>query len=249
MSGNLWRFDLNNIASASVLKLAVLKDPSGTVQSVTTTPELGEVNNSRVIYVSTGRLINAADLLTTQVQTVYAIKDDNVSATLPTIRDTTSSGTFVQQIMTDSTVGGLIAKDVVSPAVVDWDTKNGWYVDLATATSTGERVSVDMSLDLGTLSVVTNKPKTGVCVAGGESWIYYFNFKTGTNVVTGTTTTAYVGKKLADALGTRPVVVRLPNGKIVSIIRLTNNTTLTQDVPIATSTSAGRRINWRELQD
>ena len=249
LSGNLWRFDLNNIASASVLKLAVLKDPSGTVQSVTTTPELGEVNNSRVIYVSTGRLINAADLLTTQVQTVYAIKDDNVSATLPTIRDTTSSGTFVQQIMTDSTVGGLIAKDVVSPAVVDWDTKNGWYVDLATATSTGERVSVDMSLDLGTLSVVTNKPKTGVCVAGGESWIYYFNFKTGTNVVTGTTTTAYVGKKLADALGTRPVVVRLPNGKIVSIIRLTNNTTLTQDVPIATSTSAGRRINWRELQD
>lgn len=247
--GNVWRFDLRNLDTASVLKLAELKDPNGNAQSVTTEPELGEINSKRVIYIGTGKLISASDLTTSQIQTVYAIKDDNVSATLPTIRDSTASGTFVQQVMSNVTISGVVSRDVASPEVVDWETKNGWYVDLTVGTATGERVSVDMSLDLGTLSVVTNTPKTGVCIAGGESWIYYFDFKAGKNVVTGTTTTPYVGKKLADALGTRPVIVRLPNGKIVSIIRLTNNTTLTQDVPIATSVSAGRRINWRELLD
>lgn len=245
--GNIWRFDLSDIDTPALLKLAELKDPSGASQPVTTAPELGEVESKRVVYVGTGRLLSPSDLLTTQVQSVYALKDDNVTTTLPEIRATL--GTFIKQTMTDVTVAGQTAKDVTTPLTVDWGSKNGWYVDFTTGTATGERVSVDMSLDLGTLSVVTNTPRTGVCVAGGESWIYYFNFKSGSNVVTGTTTTPFVGKKLADALGTRPVVVRLPNGKIVSIIRLTNNTTLTQDVPISTSFSVGRRINWRELTD
>ena len=106
-----------------------------------------------------------------------------------------------------------------------------------------------MILDWGTLSVVTNRPKTGACVAGGESWIYYFDFKSGKNVVTTSTANNYVGKKITDALATRPVIVRLPNGKVIAIIRLTNNTTVTQDVPVVSNSSTGLRIGWRELQD
>ena len=242
--GNIWRFDLTELTTASVFKLVTLKDPSGAAQPVTVKPELGEINGKRVIYIGTGKLLSGNDMSDTQINSVYAIKDDT-AITLPNPR----SGTFVQQTLTDIVSAGTPARTVASPLSVDWEIKNGWFVDLYTTTATGERVSVDMSLDLGTLSVVTNRPKTGACVAGGESWVYYFDFKSGKNVVTGTTTTPYVGKKLADALGTRPVVVRLPNGKIVAIVRLTNNTTLTQDVPITTSMNAGRRITWRELQD
>jgi hypothetical protein len=54
------------------------------------------------------------------------------------------------------------------------------------------------------------------------------------------------GKRLSNALATRPVVARLPNNKVIGIIRLSDGTTVTSDVPIG-GTNSTRRVSWREL--
>ena len=48
-------------------------------------------------------------------------------------------------------------------------------------------------------------------------------------------------------LATRPTVVRLPTGKIVSITRLFDDSTAVRQVPVPPSTGATRRLSWREL--
>ena len=68
-------------------KIAQLKDPRGSVvQPITTAPEVGLINKKRVIFVGTGKYLEPADLVTSQVQTVYAIKDDNLSAEITGLR-------------------------------------------------------------------------------------------------------------------------------------------------------------------
>jgi type IV pilus assembly protein PilY1 len=52
---------------------------------------------------------------------------------------------------------------------------------------------------------------------------------------------------LGNALATRPTVVRLPTGKIVSITRLFDDSTAVRQVPVPPSTGATRRLSWREL--
>ena len=64
---------------------------------------------------------------------------------------------------------------------VNWSTDGGWYVDFP---STGERINLDPQLVLGTLVVTTNVPNNNACTAGGDSWIYQFNYKTGQAVNT-----------------------------------------------------------------
>ena len=80
--------------------------------------------------------------------------------------------------------------NVVSPTArglsaneVDWTNRNGWYVDFNPANdSPGERVNIDPQLVLGTLIVVTNVPASNACTIGGDSWLYQFNYASGSFV-------------------------------------------------------------------
>ena len=67
---------------------------------------------------------------------------------------------------------------------VDWSTQDGWYVDLNPGnTSPGERINLDPQLVLGTLVVVGNVPNNSVCTVGGDAFVYFFDYKSGRNVV------------------------------------------------------------------
>src|SRR5690606_27131268 len=80
LMGNVWRFNTNGTDTTG-MQFAVLRDPSGNTQPISTVPELGLINNKRVIFVGTGKYLEIADLSDTQVQSIYAIKDDNASTT------------------------------------------------------------------------------------------------------------------------------------------------------------------------
>ena len=58
--------------------------------------------------------------------------------------------------------------------MVDWSVHDGWYMDLP---STVERVNIDPQLALGTLVLTGNIPNNNACTAGGDSWIYQFNYR------------------------------------------------------------------------
>ena len=132
--GNVWRFDINSTVTATVadgeigtgdvMKFAELySDGAGTSpQPITTTPVLGRIAGKRVIFIGTGKYLENGDLTTTQVQTQYAIKDDNATSTLVNPRNT-----LVNQTLSNNPDG--TATRLTSGNAVNFYTGRGWYVD------------------------------------------------------------------------------------------------------------------------
>lgn len=168
LEGGLWRFDIN---SGSVVKVTTLRDPGGIRQPITTTPQLGLINKKRVIFVGTGKYLEQTDLTSTQVQSVYAIKDDDVSAEISGLR----GGGLVIQTLDVAGDFRTVASDAV-----DFGTGFGWMLDFPA----GERVNIDPLLLNGVLLIPTTVPNSTSCLGGGYGWFNYFNYKTGGSPIT-----------------------------------------------------------------
>jgi type IV pilus assembly protein PilY1 len=246
--GNVWRFDINNDTGASgydAQLLATLLRSDGTAQPVTSRPELASVAGSPFVYVGTGRYLGITDLADSKTQSIYGIKDTLGSTSYGSPRLDTR---FIRQTLTDSTCpsGSTIcsptqavrlgSNNAVNPA-----TDAGWYVDLP---ASYERANTDPQLALGTLVFTTNIVDPSACDVGGRSYINFFDYRTGGSVSTATGVTSVL---LGNAIATRPAVVRLPNGNVVSLTRLSDDRTITSPVPIGTTSTTTRRVSWREL--
>lgn len=162
--GNLWRFDM--MTNTATL-ITTLVDGVGNTQPITVIPTLGEAEGKRVVYVGTGKFIEPEDLLPVNYkqQTLYAIKDDNLSSAVVGIRSQ-----MVEQTL--STAG--ITRESSSHGV-DWGSKLGWFVDL----DSGERQNVKATLISGVLFVPTIVPPSGLCDLNGKGWLNVFDYKTG----------------------------------------------------------------------
>lgn len=247
--GNVWRFDINSAVAASigtggVMKFATLfSDTAGTSpQPVTTTPILSKIAGKRVVFIGTGKYLETGDLTTTQVQTQYAIKDDNATSTLVNPRNTlvhqflinNPNGTATRLSSGASTVGTAIN-------TVNFYTGRGWYVDFP---DSGERVNIDSKLVQGTLLVPTTVPSNTVCSPGGYSWLNFFNYKTGGAV------NVYSGVK-SDSTIVGVNVVYIDGDPKVSVVTSTDPTPKPPSIPIDFSSSvpgfSGKRTIWREL--
>lgn len=242
--GNLWRFDIN---SGTVQLLATLKDASGKVQPITSRPELGDVAGNAVVYVGTGRYLGTTDVADVSQQSFYAIKD-NLGAT--SYGSPRSSSGFVQQVETTTSCPAGTPAEICSSGetvrtstnnTVNFASDNGWYIDLP---DSGERDNTDPTLGLGTIAFTTNIPNSSACTTGGYSYRYFLDYRTGAPVSTAGTVVAV---KLGNALGTRPVLVRLPTNSVIELTRLSDGTTVSSNVPIAGPGTNTRRVSWREL--
>jgi len=249
--GNVWRFDINNNVGAAgydAQLLTTLADTSGSTQSITARPEIGECSGYPVVFVGTGRYLGASDLASTQQQSFYAIKDNLDATSLGSPR---AAGThFVQQTEANTTCPSGTSTSICSSGqsvrtsssnAVNFASDNGWYIDFP---DSGERDNSDPTLALGTLAFNTNVPNTSACTVGGYSYRYFLNYCTGAPVSTAGTVVAV---SLGNALATRPVIVRLPNNTIVELTRLSDGTTVTSNVPIGSGAATTRRVSWREL--
>ena len=238
LGGALWRFDLS---AGTSQKLGKTSSTTGN-QPITVKPEIGYIRDSgstyhRVIYFATGRYLGFNDLSTTVpsatvAQGVYAIDDTGTDLGV----FTGNTANLVAQTLTAATYS------IDHPLPVDFASNHGWYVNLPI----GQRVSVDLKLQVGTLVVVANIPKDDYCVVGGSSVLYEFAFKTGTAISTQINKT--VGFSIGSSIGTGLTLVKLPNNKVVAIV-----TEADTSVPVLSlSIDAGsglnlRRVSWREL--
>ncbi len=241
--GNVWRFDINNAATAmigngSVFQFATLKDPSGNPQPVTTPPVLGKIGGKRVIFVGTGQYLGNPDLSNTQVQTEYAIKDDNATVTLANPANSPrASTTLVQQTLTAA--NGL---RTATSNPVDFTTGRGWYVDFP---DSGERSNIESRLVQGTLLVATIVPSNTVCAPGGYGWLNFFDYQTGSSIDSSGVVSASYNNTIVG------INVLYINGSPV-IETVTSNDptpTVNTDVLIKGTASGftGTRVLWREL--
>ena len=231
--GNVWRFDLT-VSPATVMSLGVLTDSAGNLQPVTSRPELGSVQNFRVLFIGTGEYLGQTDLSNTKTQSLYAFKDLG-SAYIPNLR---SGGNLVQQTISNVTT----TTRTVTHNPVDWSMNNGWYVDFPTG---GERMNVDPQLVLGTLVAFTNIPGTSACTVGGSSWDYEFDYSTGGFV--STSPNQLVGTMNQTAVTVGFVVVQLPGGALKGIVTDATATKSTEGVNVGGSPMNGKRVGWRQL--
>jgi type IV pilus assembly protein PilY1 len=245
--GNVWRFDINDAKDAlgnpilppvgrEASLLATLKDAAGNPQPITVRPELAEVGSPPVpfVYVSTGQYLGTSDVSTTQTQSIYAIRDS--FTTYSNLRSSLKQ-------LTLTTVGNdrFVSCDTASPAA-NCGSTTGWFVDL---TESGERVNVDMKLQLGVLVVASNVPTNTACEPGGFSFLNFFDFTTGLSPAG---LTQRVGYRLSSALTVGISIMRLPDGKVVVLgQKSTAGLPDIGEVPIPSGSPTGKRITWREI--
>ncbi len=282
MLGNLWRFDINGDIGApgyDAQLLVTFRDALGGTQPITAKPVVTTVEGKPVVYVGTGSYLGISDVGSIQSQTMYAIKD-KLDATSYSNPRANGSG-FVAQTLVAATCGaegtctpGESIRKITSPADVTWSTNNGWYVDFLTP---GERANTDPALALGTLAFTTNTPNNASVEPCGEpgpdtsaAWFYALDYKTGGPVYTSNNV---VARSLGNVIVTRPVLIRLPDGTVMALIRTsgsgsTNNGgpgggggtgggffpggaggggSMNPIVPINPSGGTSRRVSWREI--
>ena len=242
--GNLWRFDVDDIIAPTgkeATKLAFFQVGTS-FQPITTTPELGTLNNRPIVYVGTGRYLGVSDVNDTSQQSLYAIVDQMNATGIGNARTETSCP-LVQQSLTiiNSTTRST------STLPVDFASKCGWFIDFNPANaSPGERVNIDPKLQLGILAVATNIPQNSVCTVGGSSFLYFFDYSTGTFVATSSGQVAgqMIGNSIAVGLNT----YRLPDGRVVTTVTKADATYPGFGNPPSTNlVNAGKRVMYREL--
>ena len=248
LEGNVWRLDMTNMSFQRIGQLFDSNSP-GKPQSVTTKVDVTQFDAGfNAIYVATGRLLGTSDLQDPATlsppedrayqQTVYGFKD--TGADLGNLRSPTAK-------LVEQTISVIDANTrTISNNAVDWSTQNGWYVDLNPANqSPGERVTVDPQLVRGVFLVATNEPKNEPCSAGGVSWTYQFDYRSGSYIASAAQQA--VGIKLSQALVAGVVVYRLPSGQLkYSAIDVTGKKVV-GGVHAGGGGSIGKRISWREL--
>jgi len=206
--GNLWKFDVSN---ANPTKWTVVKsgstptplfqavDDAGNPQPITVAPALQyhDKKNGYLIYVGSGKYIEASDPADTSIQTIYGVWDREENSGITTIdRDSL----LEQQILgANRTQFTLTNARITTDNKLTWYDGNGlpnnsgpkksylgWYMDLGdTDTSTGdtiaqgERVLDDLFVSGDRLEFITLIPSTNPCVGGGESWLFAVNAFTG----------------------------------------------------------------------
>jgi type IV pilus assembly protein PilY1 len=228
--GNVWRFEVN--ASQTATRLTTVTDASNNPQPITTKPELAEFGSPPVahVFVSSGKYIGASDLASTQSQSVWAIKDTG-SYPVATPRSTLSRLTITNS-------GDGLNRSIA--CATNCTNNGGWFADLP---DSGERVNVDMKLQLGTLVVASNVPQNNACNIGGYSWLNFFDARNGLQIAG----SANFGSKLSESLAVGINVVRLPDGRTVVIATTSDASQQTAEAPIPAGDPQGRRTSWREL--
>jgi type IV pilus assembly protein PilY1 len=242
--GNIWRFDVNDAyapGGREATRLATVKDPSGNPQPITTVPLLSEAGNppAPFVYVGTGRYLAVGDVTDAQVQSVYAIKDPLTTTAYADLR----SDLQRLSLSTQESNRYVTCNQNCSG-------QTGWVVDLPDA---GERVNVEMKLQLGTLVAVSNVPANTACEPGGYSYINFFDYRTGFSPLGAGQS---VGAKFASALAVGINVVRLGSepgdessgsGKVITIGTDADGNLINPETPISAGAPSGKRVNWREI--
>ncbi|MDD1620552.1 MAG: hypothetical protein LUQ11_03645, partial [Methylococcaceae bacterium] len=202
LKGNLWKFDVSS-GTASNWDVAfktgttpnplfIAKDSLGTVQPITTKPQVGldPLKSGAfgvVVYMGTGKYFETGDNVvpsSPQTQTFYGIKDpcvkragtsDTCSSTSP---NAIRSELVQQSMLAQNTSAG--ATSYHSYTTAD-NNKKGWYMDLLTPPSTaaGERVVSQAQLKNGIIIFVAITPNGAACAHGGTSILMALDALTG----------------------------------------------------------------------
>jgi Tfp pilus tip-associated adhesin PilY1 len=161
-------------------------DPFGAPQPITAPPRITPHGISGLhIGFGTGKLFEAGDQISTQVQSLYVVWDKGQIPTIPkaslkTIKLEDAPWDHDSNPVTPNVADGTFRRlNAADLAAYDW-TKEGFYVDLklTPGPAEGERILSAGFLDAGVLSFTSFQQQnagTDLCTPGGTSHVYRFN--------------------------------------------------------------------------
>lgn len=187
--GNLWQWEISGDsvsgwdfapASSQPQPLFQARNAQGMAQPITSRPEVGFHPNGSglVVYFGTGQYLTVNDNLTnaTPIQSFYAVANTS-SVTL------SRAALQAQAIEAEFSVAGGLDLRQTTNNTVDWQTQQGWYLDLTAPGSTingrGERIVHGPILRGGKVIFPTLIPAGDTCSAGGSGWIMELDAQNG----------------------------------------------------------------------
>ncbi|MEN1943400.1 PilC/PilY family type IV pilus protein [Luteimonas sp. MJ293] len=194
LKGNVWKFDISGSSPGTQWKAAgnsggvaqplfVARDPSGDRQPITASVALAReprlTGDGRVfVLFGTGSYITNSDLANTQVQTIYAVVDDQLPNRTSDLDRSDLQRREIKAAGVDSL--GRAARSWESYSELA-DDKLGWYVDLGYPVA-GERVVTAPTVRGRALWFSSIIPELGDgCDVGGTGYLNAVDVFTGTN--------------------------------------------------------------------
>jgi type IV pilus assembly protein PilY1 len=244
LQGKLWRLDVTDANGdyPAPVQIAQLADANGVALPVTSRPLIvvQPGSNRRWITVGTGRLLNSADVGSSQAQGLFAIMDGTglrpySAAQLPSGMTHPVSNSNLRKLT-----------DLTQRVTLNLATEIGWWYDIGSSAGRGWRVLSDPTSFYGVVAFPAMLPSPDVCNPSGTGRVYAIDLGTGQSAIT-------------NASGQPTSYFDPPNSGTVTDLRfysvdgtprlITCNDKGTCDVP-PTSKPGGlglRRLNWREL--
>ncbi|MFQ5660923.1 MAG: pilus assembly protein [Gammaproteobacteria bacterium] len=187
LQGNIWKFDLrgsntgqwkSSFKQGNTPKpLYTALDANGNPQPVTTRPVLvNHPDGGFVVLFGTGKFLAIGDNnvpANPQVQTFYGIRDNN--ATVTAGRTDLQEQQILNDVpVTDASGAVVNTARVVSQNTVDYNTKDGWFIDLLTPppsspVAEGERVVANPLTRFDRAIFTTFIPPSSPCAGGGKA--------------------------------------------------------------------------------
>ena len=172
--GNMWKFNVDNKLTN---KWEVEDDKplfsAGSTQPITVKPDVGvHPSGGYMVHFGTGKYFEDGDNNPDNygTQTFYAVWDNPDGD-----KELVKAGLQEQEVVTTvSATAGTFR--ITSNNGIDWDTQNGWYMDLP---EDGELVVADPQLNHDNIVFVTQTPSSDPCDAGGSSWLMEVSAVTG----------------------------------------------------------------------
>ncbi|MFJ4145421.1 pilus assembly protein [Pseudomonas sp. NPDC089734] len=178
LKGRLWKFDMSG-AAASSWKVAfngvpLFTAPRGANQPITVQPLLlDHPLSGKLVYFGTGKFSETTDKQTSALQDFYAIWDNG-------------SGNIVESNLQAQAVNGSVTGNgstyfTSTTNDVDWASKKGWYMPLATASPyLGERIIYPAQTSRGRIIFTTaSVNSTDPCESTGTGRLFELDAATG----------------------------------------------------------------------
>ena len=245
--GNLWRWDLTAASGTlpSPLQMGQLRDASNNPLPVTSRPlvVIHPDTGRRFVTVGTGRLLHSSDLGSTQVQRFFAFVDGNGTRFAPSNGSGLPSG--VSYPIAVSKLQQLT--DLTQKAVIDFDSKAGWFIDFGVVVGGGGwRVVSDATSFYGIVAFTVMQPgnSSNPCEPTNNSRVYAVELGSGQSRLKS-------GSNIVPFLSPLPGVVTdlrfySANGK--ARLLAGSDTGATGSMPGDWGTTGTlRRLNWREV--
>jgi type IV pilus assembly protein PilY1 len=231
--GNMWRFNLVSMTSSRIFN-------AGTTKPITTPPEvLSHPLGGTMVLFGTGKYLELADNSNTDQQTVYGVRD----------LDLTVSSTVLASELQEQTVSG--SNRTVSPSATIPTTLKGWYMNLP---ASKERSTGIPKLVSGLFFFNTLIPSASACESGGTGWLMAVDALTGAQPGgavfdsnnDGSFDTGVGGIQIGAALGGTTFIRGAPGSSVgVGVASLTSGQLGTPSINFGPL--SGGRVNWREI--